>query len=262
MEFELIYALAGLGVGFAIGLVGVGGGSLMTPLLYLGFGVPIATAVGTDLLYACVTKAAGAYAHARAATVNWRLVGLLAAGSLPAAVATVAAVRWLDLRGEGFDRLILNTLSIAVLFTAVLLLLKGWLQRLLGRMRLPACLGLPWCRDCLTVVGGGAVGVLVTLSSVGAGVLGTSLVLLLYPGLGVAAVVGSELAHAVPLTFIAGIGHLGLGTVDVSLLLSLLSGSVPGAYVGARIGSRLSERVLRPALATMLMYIGVRLGFA
>lgn len=262
MEFELAYALAGLGVGFAVGLTGIGGGALMTPLLHLGFGIPIATAVGTDLLYACITKFSGGYAHARAGSVNWRLVGLLALGSLPAAVITIVAVRWLDLGGASFDRLILNTLSIAVLSTAALILFKGQVQRLFVKLWMPACLSRTWCRDALTVAGGALIGALVTLTSVGAGVLGTTLVLLLYPGLGAAAVVGSELAHAVPLTLIAGIGHLGLGTVDLSLLLSLLIGSVPGAYVGARFGARLSDRVLRPVLATMLMYIGLRLGLA
>lgn len=262
MDFELAYAIAGLVVGFAVGLTGIGGGALMTPLLHLGFGIPIATAVGTDLLYASITKVSGVYAHSRAYTIDWRIVGLLGLGSLPAAAVTVAAIRWLGLSGEGFEQLIVHTLSAAVLTTALLILLKGQLLRLLDRIQFPACLTHSWCRISLTVFGGIVIGVLVTLTSVGAGVLGTTLVLLLYPRLGAATVIGTELAHAVPLTLVAGMGHLGLGTVDFSLLLSLLVGSVPGAYIGARFGTRMSDRVLRPLLAAMLMYIGLRLGFA
>ena len=262
MDFELAYALAGLVVGFAVGLTGIGGGALMTPLLHLGFGIPIATAVGTDLLYASITKVSGVYAHSRALTIEWRIVALLALGSLPAAAITLLAVSWLGISGEGFERLIIHTLSAAVLATAVLILLKGKLLKLLASTRFPSFLTHPRCRDGLTVAGGIVIGILVTLTSVGAGVLGTTLVLLLYPGLTAARVIGTELAHAVPLTLVAGVGHLGLGTVDLALLASLLLGSVPGAYVGAKFGTRLSDRVLRPVLAGMLMFIGLRLGFA
>lgn len=262
MDFGLSYAVAGLVVGFAVGLTGIGGGALMTPLLHLGFGVPITTAVGTDLFYAALTKSSSVYVHGRAGTVDWRIVALLAAGSVPGAVLTVLAVKLLGLNGEHFESLILGTLSAAVLATAALILLRAPLTRLLGQVRFPRCLTDSRCRSVLTVIGGLGIGVLVTLTSVGAGVLGTTLVLLLYPAMTAARVVGTELAHAVPLTLVAGFGHLSLGTVDFALLGSLLLGSIPGAYFGSRLGTRLSDRVLRPVLAVMLGYIGWRLGFA
>lgn len=262
MDFDIAYAAAGLVVGFAVGLTGIGGGALMTPILHLGFGIPIATAVGTDLLYAALTKVFGVFAHARARTVHWRIVGLLAAGSLPAAALTVGAIHYFGLSGERFEELVIQTLAVAVLTTAALILLRGRVQWLLDKAQVPRCLAQPWCINSLTIAGGAIIGTLVTLTSVGAGVLGTTLVLLLYSRLTTAAVIGTELAHAVPLTLIAGLGHLSLGTVDFALLASLLVGSLPGAYVGARLGTRLSDRVLRPILAGMLMYIGWHLAFA
>jgi uncharacterized membrane protein YfcA len=261
MDFEIAYAIAGLVVGFAVGLTGIGGGTLMTPILHLGFGIPVATAVGTDLLYASITKVFGVFAHARARTVNWRIVGLLAVGSMPAAALTVGAIHYFGLSGERFEALIIQTLSAAVLTTAMLILLRNRLHRVLGKVKVPAGLNQARWLDGLTIVGGVIVGILVTLTSVGAGVLGTTLVLLLYSRLATATVIGTELAHAVPLTLIAGLGHLSLGTVDFALLASLLVGSLPGAYVGARVGTRLSDRVLRPILAATLMYIGWRLAF-
>jgi len=262
MDFQIAYALAGLVVGFAVGLTGIGGGALMTPILHLGFGVPVATAVGTDLLYAALTKTSSVYVHGRAGSVNWRVAGLLCLGSLPAAVITVILIRSLELDSSQFDRLIVKTLSFAVLTTAVLIVLKNPIQRALAAVRLPGCLSDSRCRNVLTVLGGVVLGCLVTLTSVGAGVLGTTMVLFLYPSLAAVGIVGTELAHAVPLTLVAGIGHLSLGTVDFALLGSLLLGSLPGAYAGSRLGASMSDRVLRPILAVMLVYIGWRLGFA
>lgn len=258
---DIAYTLAGFVVGFAVGLTGVGGGSLMTPLLHLGFGVPIAAAVGTDLLYAAVTKSSGVRVHARRRTIRWDIVACLALGSIPAAVVTVAAIEHSHLNGQAFASMITAMLSVALILTAVVLVVRPFLRDFVRREgRFPGLLAFHrrWVRQ-LTVIVGVLLGVLVTLSSVGAGAIGTVLVLLLYPGLGAASVVGTELAHAVPLTLVAGLGHWQVGTVDFALLLALLLGSIPGVYVGGRLGARLSERTLRPVLAVMLVFIGVRM---
>lgn len=261
---DIAHVIAGLVVGFAVGLTGVGGGALMTPLLHLGFGIPLPTAVGTDLLYAALTKASGAVVHARHGGVDWAVVRRLAVGSIPAAVVTILAIRVLSLDEGEFARIITAALSGALFLTALFLMVRNRVVRFLkddDRLH-----GLRhWFRQhraALTVFGGAVIGVLVTVTSVGAGVLGTTMILFLYPGLATVGVVGTELVHAVPLTFVAGLGHLSLGTVDFSLLLSLLVGSLPGVYAGSKLGSRVSDRVLRPVLAGMLVFIGLRLVMA
>ena len=258
---DIAYTFAGFAVGFAVGLTGVGGGSMMTPLLHLGFGIPIAVAVGTDLLYAAVTKVSGVWVHSRRRTIRWDIVGRLALGSLPASLATVAVIEHFQLHGHAFASVITATLSIALILTAVVLVLRPFLRDFVGREgRFPRLLAFHrrWVGE-LTVLVGVALGVLVTLSSVGAGAIGTVMVLLLYPGLGAASVVGTELAHAVPLTLVAGLGHWHLGTVNFTLLAALLVGSIPGVYVGSRLGAKLSDGALRPVLAVMLVFIGLRM---
>lgn len=258
---DLWQVLAGLVVGFVVGLTGVGGGALMTPLLHLGFGIPLPVAVGTDLFYAAITKASGAFIHARTGVVDWWIVKRLAMGSIPAAIVTVAAIRWLGLDDQSFADIISITLSLALFLTAVFLLAR---QRLVEWAREAAQLSslrdfLLEYRGGLTVGGGVFLGVLVTLTSVGSGVLGTALILFLYPSMATVSVVGTELAHAVPLVFVAGLGHLSLGTVDGWLLVSLVIGSLPGVYAGSMLASRISDGVLRPVLATMLVVISVML---
>ena len=258
---DLWQVLAGLVVGFVVGLTGVGGGALMTPLLHLGFGIPLPVAVGTDLFYAAITKASGAFIHARTGVVDWWIVKRLALGSIPAAVATIGAIRWLGLGDKSFSDIISITLSLALFLTAVFLLAR---KRLVERAREAAHLSrlrdvLRDHRGGLTVSGGVFLGVLVTLTSVGSGVLGTALILFLYPSMATVSVVGTELAHAVPLVFVAGLGHLSLGTVDGWLLVSLVIGSLPGVYAGSMLASRISDGVLRPVLATMLVVISVML---
>lgn len=255
------YPLAGLVVGFAVGLTGVGGGALMTPLLHIGFGIPITTAVGTDLLYAALTKAYGALVHARAGRVRWDVVLRLGAGSLPAAALTIAALSVADVDEKFLAATIKSGLSVALLLTALILVFRRRLAHCLS-----TAVGLGWLRTLhrrhrggMTVVAGVVIGFLVTLTSVGAGVIGTTAVLLLYPRLLTVGIVGTELAHAVPLTLVAGLGHLSLGTVDPALLGALLVGSLPGVYLGGRLGSRVPDGLLRPLLAGMLLLIGVRL---
>jgi uncharacterized membrane protein YfcA len=254
-----LYTVSGFLVGLIVGVTGVGGGSLMTPLLVLFFGVSPATAVGTDLLYASITKALGGWVHDRNGTVDWKIVGLLSLGSLPAALLTIALFKFLALDEKALKGLVTGVLSVALLLTATALLLKEQIKKIAQRedgtvyelhhRHLPAA----------TIVTGAIVGVLVTISSIGAGVLGTVALLFLYPRLSAVKVVGTDIAHAVPLTAIAGLGHLTLGTVDLVLLGSLLLGSLPGIYIGSHLSAKVPERVLRPVLATMLVIIGTRL---
>lgn len=257
------FSIAGLIVGMAVGITGVGGGSLMTPLLILIFGFAPSAAVGTDLLYAAGTKGFGTWLHGRQQTVDWRVVGLMASGSLPAAVLTVVWLHYVGL-SPWVESLMTITLCVAIVMTAVLTLV---------RKRLMACIGPADARDSglpprllalrepITVAGGVVLGVLVTLSSVGAGVLGTTLLLLLYPRRAAIRIVGTDIAHAVPLTLIAGIGHLTLGTTDLPVLGFLLLGSLPGIYIGTRLGTRLPDGLLRPIISVLLLVIGASMLF-
>jgi uncharacterized protein len=250
-----LYPLSGFAVGLIVGLTGVGGGSLMTPLLMLVFGFSPATAVGTDLLYASITKSGGSLAHSRSRTVRWNVVGHLALGSLPAALLTTVALHKLGVDTGSFNKLITTGLGIALILTAISLIFKSQLLRWVEH-RFPRESGAPRNRVGITILIGALLGVLVTISSVGAGALGTLALVLLYPRMPAVQVVGTDIAHAVPLTLVAGLGHAALGTVDYSLLLSLLVGSLPGIWLGSRLSVRLPERHLRSALAAMLLIIG------
>ena len=253
------YTISGFIVGFIVGVTGVGGGSLMTPLLILMFGISPATAVGTDLLYAAVTKTGGAWVHGRRGTVNWRLVGLLAMGSLPAALATVVGLNIIGVESQLFSDLITTMLGVALILTALSLLFLKRLSRM-GRSHLGFLI--EW-RDrhinTITIATGAGLGVIVTITSVGAGALGMVILLVLYPRVPSVTLVGTDIAHAVPLTLIAGAGHAYLGTVDYSLLGSLLLGSLPGIYLGSHVGGKIPDRILRPILSTILIIIGIKL---
>ncbi len=258
---DWLYTVSGFFVGLIVGVTGVGGGSLMTPLLVLFFGVSPATAVGTDLLYASITKSLGGWVHSRNGTVDWKVVGLLSLGSFPAALGTIALLKYLALDEKTLRGLVTSVLSVALLLTAAALLLKERIKKIalrddggvyeLHHRRLPAA----------TIVTGVIVGALVSISSIGAGVLGTVALLFLYPRMAPAKVVGTDIVHAVPLTAVAGLGHLALGTVNLVLLGSLLLGSLPGIYIGSHLSARVPEKILRPLLATMLLVIGLRMVF-
>jgi len=254
-----IYTLSGFLVGLIVGVTGVGGGSLMTPLLVLLFGVSPATAVGTDLLYASLTKTLGGWVHGRRGTVDWKVVGLLSLGSLPAAVITIALLKFLALDEKTLRSLVTSVLSVALLLTASALLLKSRIRRFAQRRDGTVYELHHRHLSAATIATGVIVGTLVTISSVGAGVLGTVALLFLYPRMPAAKVVGTDIVHAVPLTAVAGMGHLALGTVDFVLLGSLLLGSLPGIYIGSHLSDRVPEAVLRPVLAIMLLVIGTRM---
>lgn len=251
-----LYSLAGVLVGLLVGMTGVGGGSLMTPLLVLLFGFHPATAVGTDLLYASATKSVGTAVHGRHGTVDWRIVGRLALGSLPAALLTLFVMSRLGADSKAASGVISVVLGVTLVATAVSLFFR---RRLAVRMA-PAVERLTgeWLAGW-TVLLGVALGILVTLTSVGAGALGMTVLLILYPQTPVNRLVGSDIAHAVPLTLVAGLGHLALGSVNLGLLLSLLLGSVPGIIVGSLIATRTREGVLTPVLAVTLMIVGVKM---
>ena len=243
-------------MGLLVGLTGVGGGSLMTPLLVLLFGVHPTTAVGTDLLFAAVTKSVGTAAHGLGDSVDWRVTCRLAAGSVPATTACVLALSWLGAPGPAVEHLIAVVLGVALLLTAASLLFRtqivAYVSRRFGEPR-------PEHAAVLTVTTGALLGVLVSLSSIGAGALGVTVLVLLYPRLPIARLVGSDIAHAVPLTLIAGLGHWYLGAVDWGLLASLLAGSLPGIIVDSLLAVRVPEPVLRPLLASTLLLVGTRL---
>jgi uncharacterized protein len=252
---DVLYILSGFVVGAVVGVTGVGGGSLMTPLLVLLFGISPVTAVGTDLLFAAITKGGGAWAHARRGGVDWNIVGRLTAGSVPAAVLTLIGLHYFVADPRALASVVSVGLGFALLLTAGALLFREQLRR---RAAQRTGNGHAAAR---TVVVGAVLGVLVSVSSVGAGALGVTALFFLYPGLAAARIVGTDIAHAVPLTLVAGLGHAAAGTVDWPLLGSLLVGSLPGIWLGSHLARALPERVLRGALATMLVLIGGKLVF-
>jgi uncharacterized membrane protein YfcA len=239
-----------------VGMTGVGGGSLMTPLLVLLFGFHPATAVGTDLLYASVTKSVGTVVHHKGQTVDWKIVGGLATGSIPAAIVTLVVMYQLGVNAATSPLLLNLLLGAALLVTSFAVFFRPWILR--------------WAGDHIhamsdghvtrwTVLLGALLGVLVSVTSVGAGALGTTALLILYPRLPVSRIAGSDIAHAVPLTLIAGIGHWLMGSVDFGLMGALLVGSIPGIIVGSVLATRSSDAVLRPILALTLLVVSVRL---
>jgi uncharacterized membrane protein YfcA len=256
---DIGYIISGFLVGFLVGVTGVGGGSLMTPLLVFLFGFKPAVAVGTDLLFAAITKTGGVFVHhGNHKSVEWRIVGLLAAGSLPAAVVTLYVLNHFARVGKDVTHFITFSLGIALILTALALIFRAQLQKI-GRSSEDHQPGrFHHLQAPATIVTGLVLGVLVTMSSVGAGALGTVALLFLYPRLSTLKVVGTDLAHAIPLTAVAGFGHWQLGHVDFTLLGSLLVGSLPGIWVGSHLSAKIPERILRPILASVLMLIGFK----
>ena len=250
------YVFSGALVGVLVGLTGVGGGSLMTPLLVLFFGIHPSTAVGTDLLFASATKVVGTAIHGSGKTVDWNIVGRLATGSIPATVLTLLAIHHFGVESKTVATTISLTLGVALVISAVSLLIKDKVIAL--AVKRDPDFGLHtsyWA----TVLVGFVVGILVSLSSVGAGALGTIALFFLYPRLPIVRIVGSDIAHAVPLTFVAGMGHWLLGSVNFYLLQSLLVGSIPGIIVGSLTARHAPEWVLKPSLGLILAIVGVKM---
>jgi uncharacterized protein len=241
---------AGFAVGLLVGLTGVGGGALMTPLLISSFGVPPQVAVGTDLLYASITKTAGSWRHHVSEHVDWAVVLRLAAGSLPAAAILLAVMAFLPVDTVALAHWIRMGLVAALPVSALAIVLYPWFTQTspgTDEGDVPP-------RTVPTVLFGVVLGLLVTLTSVGAGAIGVTVLAALYPLLPAKRLVGTDIAHAVPLTLLGGLGHFGLGNVDTGLLLALLGGSIPGILVGARLAGLAPEWLLRPILAVTLCY--------
>ena len=307
--FSAAYAASGLLGGFLVGLTGVGGGSLMTPLLVLVFGIAPSTAVGTDLLYAAITKASGVPVHARKGHIDWRATGWMAAGSLPAAALTLLALQHLN-TSKAFEQLLKNSVGVALVITALAILWRATRAGILsftggaeettaaGERASSAGAGgaargaVARAGSGANVTAGGGIGIgvstgvsvgagaqaapmrypvvgtvltglmlgcLVTLSSIGAGAVGTVALVFLYPRFPITRIVGTDIAHAVPLTLIAGLGHLALGHVNGALLLNLLVGSIPGIWLGSHASAGIPERWSRPILAALLLTISAKM---
>ncbi len=250
------YSLSGLAVGVLVGMTGVGGGSLMTPLLILLFGIHPATAVGTDLLYAAATKTGGTLFHGFAKTIEWRVVARLALGSVPMTIVTLLVLSVVDIKGSQAQQIITTVLALALFATAAVLIFH---RRILALYAARIGELSPRRTAILTTVVGAVLGVLVSITSVGAGALGVTALIALYPRYAVVRIVGSDIAHAVPLTLFAGIGHWYLGSVDFGLLGSLLVGSLPGILIGSYIAGRVPDAVLRMILALTLLIVATRL---
>ena len=253
----MTYITAGFAVGLLVGMTGVGGGSLMTPLLTLLFGISPTVAVGTDLAFASITKSAGTITHRFNNTVDWAIVRRLCLGALPAAlVATLVLSRYgaLDAR---LGQIIRYSIAGSVMLTVVALLFRrrmmAWINAHPERQLQGRSLSIA------TIVAGAVLGTLVTVSSIGAGAVGATLLVMLYPKLTPAEVAGTDIAYAVPLTAIAAAGHWWLGSIDWTLLVTLLIGSLPGITLGSMLARKVPERFLRALLAMTLTGVAVKL---
>jgi len=258
---DLAFIFAGFFVGLVVGFTGVGGGSLMTPILIFFFGVKPYLAVGTDLLFAAFTKMGGSVKLARAGVVDWRVVLHLSAGSIPAALITLFILDQVGATSARVQSLMTSTLGAALLLTAAATLYKALRGKAApaavarGQERLAAT-PRHWS---LPLLFGAVIGTLVTLTSVGAGAVGVTVLMLLYPMLPLPRIVAADIAYAVPLTLVAGLGHASLGSVDWPMLVKLLAGSLPGIWIGSHLMSRIPERVIRSLLSVLLAYAGAKL---
>lgn len=256
---EWLNILAGFGVGAMVGMTGVGGGALMTPILVLLFGVAPVAAVGTDLWFAAITKMAGGVVHHGHGSVDWEVLRRLCLGSLPTSLITLV---WLHLSdvGQVKQGFILQALGAVLLLTALAMVFRKRTHAIGHALRMTAPQAFKRAQPALTVVAGAILGFLVTLTSVGAGALGAVMLLYLYPlRMTPARLVGTDIVHAVPLTLVAGAGHLFMGNVDLSLLGYLLIGSIPGVLLASMLGKRVPENLLRGAIAAVLVAVGVKL---
>jgi len=256
---DIVNAVAGFLVGLLVGFTGVGAGAVMTPILVLLFGVAPQTAVGTDLLFASITKGVGVWVHGARGSIDWLVLRRLSLGSLPAAAVTLAIIHYFPANGE-LKPLIMPALGIALALTSVAMLFQSKLHRLGQHLRTTVPDRFKGAQPTLTIAAGAVIGLLVTLTSVGAGALGVVMLVYLYPyRLTPAKLVGTDIGHAVPLTLIAGLGHLSLGNVDFHLLGQLVAGSIPGIIVGSLLSTKVRPTYVRSGLALMLGVIGTRI---
>lgn len=253
-----LYTLSGLLVGFLVGMTGVGGGALMTPILVVLFGVHPVTAVGTDLLFAAVTKSVGTAVHGFNKTINWKIVRNLATGSVPAALLALWLVAG-NARHEEQSGGLAALIGAILVVVAILLILRPLIVDALMRYQATHSTMSERARSFATVLLGMLLGALVTLTSVGAGAMGVTILLVLFPVMKTRDIIGSDIVHAVPLTLIAGAGYWFLGGIDFAMLAALLTGSVPGVVLGSYLAPRMPDHVLRPVLAAVLAAAGVKM---
>lgn len=249
------YSFSGLIIGFLVGMTGVGGGSLMTPLLILLFKFHPATAVGTDLLYASITKSGGTVVHGAKKTVDWRVTRRLALGSVPATGLTIFLLAHFEKKSVATTEVVTYVLGGVLMLTALILLYRSRIVDFAAKLR-------PIPENhvrTLTIFTGAVLGIIVSLTSVGAGAIGVTVLLMLYPTIPTVKLVGSDIAHAVPLTLIAGIGHWFLGDINWHLLVSLLVGSLPGIVLGSNLVVKVPDRLLRQIMAVTLILVAGRL---
>ena len=249
------YIFSGFAVGLLVGLTGVGGGSLMTPLLVLVFKFPTAIAIGTDLLYASITKSAGVISHSRLGNIEWRVVRNLMLGSIPASFLMTYYLKGIDLYAYENVKIINFSLGLALILTSIAVIFQPLISKKTAVQKTRTLKN----TTILTILLGLSLGILVTLTSVGSGAMGVTALLLLYPKMSIKKIVGTDIAHAVPLTLFAGLGHWNLGTVNTYLLLSLLVGSIPGIWLGSNLSSKIDEKWLRYILAIVLLIVGIQL---
>ena len=258
---EFAFIFAGFVVGLIVGLTGVGGGSLMTPLLIFVFGIKPHLAIGTDLLFAAFTKMGGTISLARKRVIDWRIVGQVASGSIPATLVTLYVLKTVGPANPATQTVMTTTLGLALLLTAAATLYKAVRGKAAPTAIAPELLGQAtqarhWA---LPVLFGAVIGTLVTITSVGAGAIGVIVLMLLYPALPLPRIVAADIAHAVPLTLVAGLGHASIGSIDWSLLVKLLAGSLPGIWLGTYLMHKTPDRVIRSLLSVLLAYAGFKL---
>ncbi|MEO8249231.1 MAG: sulfite exporter TauE/SafE family protein [Burkholderiales bacterium] len=258
---DLAFVFAGFFVGLVVGLTGVGGGSLMTPFLIFGFGIKPHLAIGTDLLFAAFTKLGGSIGLARARRIDWPVVLRVASGSIPASLLTLYALHRLGPTDPAVQHAMTSILGVALLLTAAATFYKAVVGKAAPKAVAPAdaALAVQPTRPWLAVLFGAVIGVLVTLTSVGAGAIGVLVLMLLYPALPLPRIVAADIAHAVPLTLVAGFGHASIGSVDWLLLAKLLAGSLPGIWLGSQLVHKTPDRVIRSLLSLLLAYAGAKL---
>lgn len=259
MSIEWINVAAGFLVGLMVGLTGVGGGALMTPILVLMFGMAPSAAVGTDLWFAAITKMVGGWVHGKKGTIDWQVLRRLFLGSIPASLLTLL---WLHLTQSDKLQSVMMTklLGVVLILTSIASVFRPYFFAIGRRMRLESPTGFKRWQPLLTVMGGALIGFLVTFTSIGAGALGAVILLYLYPlRMSPSTLVGTDIVHAIPLTVLAGLGHMLMGNVKFDMLGMLLVGSIPGIIVGSLGSAYAPERVVRTAISVVLVAVGVKM---
>ncbi len=263
----LEFILAGVLVGFCVGITGVGGGSLMTPILISLFRIEPHIAIGTDLLYAAISKFCGSLVHAKKMNIVWPIVIWLAVGSIPASFATHWVLENYLSQSSSYKAVLTMVLGFMLTLTGISIVFRNHIERFFNKMRKNVPLDMTQDLEKVNlqakdkrayiIIMGIVLGVFVTLSSVGAGAFGIMALVLMFPNLPMIRIIGSDVVHAVLLTLVAGLGHMSSGNVDLHLLGWLLVGSIPAIVVGTLISSRLPEKIIRKILGVTLFALGM-----